>query len=152
MGLQNILSIGLKLDLLAEVYRDSAIISSGQLNSFFPGIGTGGFNGANLATIPFALFLPVNFPEGTNLKIKLSVRNACDGSLRDQGIARLWYGDDKADSQFGAAIGETNSDYYLLNNFLLATVAGEKPRKHIDLQAGERCSSFKPFGTWTGTL
>jgi len=146
---KGLLNVGLRLDLLAEAYKDNTLVSSGQLNSVQGG--SGGFNNADLISIPFNSFSPVNFPQGSQLKLKLSVRNACSGSLLNQGTARLWFNDNQANSHFGATIGTTNSSYYLLDNFLLSTTVGAGPRQNIDVQAGAKCSPFKPFGTWTIT-
>ena len=151
VGLQNILSAGTRLDLFAQIYKDSTVISSGHLNSFFPGLGIGGVFGAAITTIPMSNFSPGDFPDGTNLSLKLSVRNACFGSLRNQGIARLWYNDSAANSRFGATLGGVESNYYLVNNFLLNAAAGSGPRKFVDVEVGKRCGDFKTFGTWTIT-
>ncbi|HZE86734.1 MAG TPA: hypothetical protein VE090_00870 [Methylomirabilota bacterium] len=43
----------------------------------------------------------------------------------------------------------TTNDYFLRNNFFLATTIGTEPKKTIDIQSGAKCSPFKPFGTWT---
>ncbi len=145
---KGVLGIGVKFDLLAEVYKDQTLVSSGQVNSVNPGLGLG-FNTAQLATIPFNTFSPVDFPQGSQLKIKLSVRNACSGSLLPFGTARLWFNDGQANSRFGATIASGSSDYFLRDAFVLATTVGAGPKKTIDVQAGAMCSPFKPFGTWT---
>jgi hypothetical protein len=146
---KGLLNIGLRFDVLAEAFKDSTLVSSGQLNSVQ--VGSGGFNNADLISIPFNSFSPVDFPQDSQLKLKLSVRNACSGSLPNQGTARLWFNDNQANSHFGATIGTTNNSYYLLDNFLLSTTVGAGPRQNIDVQAGAKCSPFKPFGTWTIT-
>jgi hypothetical protein len=134
---------------LAEAYKDNTLVSSGQLNSVQ--VGSGGFNNADLISIPFNSFSPVDFPSGSALKIKVSARNACAGSLLNFGTARLWFNDSQANSHFGATIGTTNNSYYLLDNFLLSTTVGAGPRQDIEVQAGAKCSPFKPFGTWAIT-
>jgi hypothetical protein len=146
---KGLLNVGVRFDLLAEVFKDSTLVSSGQLNSVQ--VGSGGFNNADLVSVPFNSFSPVDFPQGSELKIKVSVRNACTGSLPNQGTARLWFNDNQANSHFGATIGTTNNSYYLLDNFLLSTTVGAGPRQNIDVQAGAKCSPFKSFGTWTIT-
>jgi hypothetical protein len=140
---KGLLNIGVRFDVLAEAYKDNTLVSSGQVNSVL--VGSGGFNNANLISIPFNTFSPVDFPQGSELKLKLSVRNACSGSLLNQGTVRLWFNDSAANSHFGATIGTTNNSYYLLDNFLLSTTVGAGPRQNIDVQAGAKCSSFKPF-------
>lgn len=150
VGLKNSDSVGVKFDFLAETYIGDTLITSGQLNSA-PG-GSSGFNNAKLNTVVFDSFSPVNIPQNAELKIKLYVRNACVGSGHNSGVARLWYNDSAANSRFDATIDSSNSDYYLLDSFLLSATPGSGPKKTIDVQSGTKCSPFKPFGTWTTTL
>lgn len=150
IGLKNSDSVGLHFDLLAEVYKNGTeLISSGQLDGVSGG--SSGFNNANLQSINLPLSNPVDFPTGSTLSLKLSVRNACTGPSHNSGFARLWYNDALANSHFGATIGTNNSNYYLASNFLLTNSIGTGPRKTIDIQSGTRCSAFKTFGTWNIT-
>jgi hypothetical protein len=149
IGLKNSDDIGIKLDLKAEVYKNNTLISSGQINSV-PG-GSSGFSHAQLNTIPFNTFSPIDFPSGSQLSLKLYARNACNGSGKNSGTARLWYNDSQANSKFGATITTNTSDYFLLNNSALGTSTGAGPKLTSDLRAGAKCSPFKPFGTWTIT-
>jgi uncharacterized delta-60 repeat protein len=150
VGLKNSDDVGVRFDLLAEVRKDGVLVGSGQLNSV--AAGSSGFNNAKLDTIPFSSFSPVDVPAGSQLSLKLSVRNACSGSRHNSGVARLWFNDSVANSRFGATIGATTSDYFLRDGFLLAPTAGPGPKKTVDVQAGAKCSPFKPFGTWSITL
>jgi hypothetical protein len=150
IGLKNSDDVGTRFDLLAEVYKGNELISSGQVNSV-PG-GSSGFNNAKLDTIPFSAFAPVNAPSGSQLKLKLYVRNTCTGPTHNSGTARLWFNDSAADSRFDATINSTTSDYFLRDGFLLTTAVGPGPKKTIDVAAGSPCSPFKPFGTWTAVL
>lgn len=147
---KNVLDAGLKLDILAEVYKDTTLVSSGQLNSVT--VGSGGFNNATLVSTPFTSFSPVSFPSGTDMKIDLYARNACTGSLRNAGTAKLWFNDSAANSHFDATLGGSNSNYYLLNNSILSTAAGTGPQQSSNVAAGAKCSPFKSFGTWTKTI
>ena len=149
VGLKNSDDVGVKFDLLAQAYAGNTLISSGELDSV--AAGSNGFNNAKLDTIPFDSFSPVSFPTNTQLKVVVSVRNACTGSGHTSGTARLWYNDSAANSQFGANIAGTDSAYYLLDNFNLGTSAGSGPKDTIDVQSGAKCSDFKPFGTWSVT-
>ncbi len=153
VGLGGLLGSGAKFDLKAEVYKDTTLISSGQLNRFDPGLINlfGGFGSAKLATIPFNTFTPVDFSEGSQLRMKLSARTACTGSLSPLGTARLWYNDSQANSQFGATIDTNEKTYYLKDNLVLGTTVGTGPKKTADVQGGAACSPFKSFGTWTIT-
>lgn len=149
IGLKNSDDVGVKFDLLAEAYKDSTLISSGQINSVSGG--SSGFNNANLQTIPFNPFSPVDFPSGSALSVKVYVRNACTSSGHNSGFARLWYNDNTANSRFGATIDASSNTYYLLNNLILSSSVGTGPKKTIDVQSGTKCSPFKPFGIWTIT-
>ena len=146
VGLKNSDAVGIRFDLLAEVYANGNLVTSGQLDSVHGG--SSGFNNARFNLIPFDAFSPVAFPEGSEFSIKISVRNTCFGPSHNSGMARLWYNDASANSRFGATINQMPSTYYLLNNFLLGTSPGNV-RKTIDVAAGSRCSPFKPFGTWS---
>jgi YVTN family beta-propeller protein len=148
IGLKNSDDVGIRFDVFAEVYKGSTLVGSGQINSVAGG--SSGFNNAKLDTIPLGLFVPVYFPPGSALSIKLYIRNACAGSGKNSGTARLWYNDMAANSQFGATIGAA-SNYYLRDGFVLATVPGPGPKKTIDVAAGAKCSPFKTFGTWSIT-
>jgi len=150
IGLKNSDDVGTKFDLKVEAYSDNTLVASGELDSFAGG--SSGFNNAHLATIPFNSFSPINLPSGSVVNFTVSVRNACVGSGHNSGTARLWYDDSAAASNFGATVAGSNANYYLRDAFALATTAGTGPKKTIDVQAGAKCSAFKPFGTWSKTL
>lgn len=152
LSLKNPSDLTITLDLKAEIFKNNSLISSGQVESISPGMGIMGFASASQHSMKFNAISQTSFPVGTNLKIKLSARNACRGSLRNAGIIRLWYGDKQATTQFGATVDGKNKMYYLTDAFLLSPLAGTGMKKSIDVQAGGRCSDFKPFGTWTMSL
>ena len=147
IGLKHSDHVGTKFDVLGEVYKDGVLISSGQLNS--ANGGSSGFNNAKLNTILFNAFSPLEFPVGSLLSFKLSVRNTCTGPTHNSGTARLWFNDTVANSYFGALVGNTNSSYFLRDGFTFAVTPGAGPKKTIDVAVGAPCSAFKPFGTWT---
>ena len=150
VGLKNSDYVGTRFDLKAEVYKNSTeLVSSGQLDNVWGG--SSGFNNANLQTIEFNPFSPVDFPQGSTLSIKLYVRNACQGPTHNSGTARLWYDDAAANSRLDATIEGANSYYYLRNNFILSTTVGSGPKKKIDVNSGSPCSPYKTFGTWSIT-
>ena len=91
------------------------------------------------------------FVSGETLSIKLLVRNACTGSGKNSGTARLWFDDAAANSRFNATIGSPHT-YFLGDGFALTSISGPGPKKTIDVAAGAKCSAFKPFGTWSVTL
>ncbi|HSW88862.1 MAG TPA: hypothetical protein VLG12_06895 [Candidatus Saccharimonadales bacterium] len=150
IGLKNSDDVGVKFDVKAEVYKDSTLVTSGETDSVLAG--SSGFNNAKLDTISFNSFSPLDFPSGSQLKMAIYVRNACTGSGHNSGTARLWYNDSQANSQFGATIGNTTTNYFLGDALTLLTSAGTGPKKTIDIQSGAKCSAFKPFGTWSITL
>ncbi len=150
VGLTNSDDVGIRFDLRAEVYRNGTqLVGSGEVSSV-PG-GSCGFNNANLHTINLAPAAGVSFSSGDALSINVYVRNACSGSGKNSGRARLWYNDTAANSRFDAAIGGP-ATYYLLNGSLLGTAAGPGPKKTIDIAAGAKCSPFKLFGIWSTTF
>ena len=92
LGLKNSDDVGTNFDLLAEVFRNGALVGSGQVNNV-PG-GSSGFNNAKDRAITLALTSPGTDPvcAGDTLSIKLSVRVTATGGHRS-GTARLWYND-----------------------------------------------------------
>jgi len=56
-----------------------------------------------------------------------------------------------ANSRFGATIGGSTGDYFLLDGFTLGAAAGVGPKKTIDVfvDCAVGGNPFKPFGTWT---
>jgi hypothetical protein len=149
IGLKNSDAAGIWFDLRAEFYRNGTeLVGSGQLNSV-PG-GSSGFNNAHERVIDVTFGTPVSFLPGDTLNVTLLVRNACTGSGKNSGIARLWYNDAGANSRFIAEIG-TPTTIYLVNGFGLSLAPGSGPKKTADVAAGSKCSPFKAFGTWSGT-
>lgn len=141
----NLPALVLKLDLKAEIYKDSTFVTSGQVNSVEQG------TTATAQTIPLASFSPVDFPTGSQLKVVVYARNACTGSLVNSGTATLSYNNSIVDSKFDATIDGTDTTYHLLDGFVLGTPAGSST-KTVSVAAGAKCSPFKSFGTWTITL
>jgi hypothetical protein len=150
VGLKNSDDVGIKFDLRAEIYYNgTTLIGSGELASVIGG--SSGFNNAKLDSIPLSLPTAVGVAPGDTLSIKLLVRNACSGSGKNSGTARLWFNDSQANSRFDATVDDSNSDLYLLDGSTLGTSAGPGPKKTIDVAAGGKCSAWKTFGTWTIT-
>jgi probable HAF family extracellular repeat protein len=146
IGLKNSDDVGTRFDLLAEVFKNSTPIGSGQLYDVAGG--SSGFNNAALRTINLALSSPQDFNGGDTLSVRLSVRIAASGHR--SGTARLWFNDAAANSRFGATIGEVTSAYFLLDGFALGTEAGPGPKKKIDVFVDRNAGGnpFTPFGTW----
>jgi len=148
LGLKNSDDVGTKFDLLAEVYRNGALIGSGQTNDV-PGGGSG-FNNAVLRTINLGLPSAVGILPGDSLSIRLSVRIAASSGHRS-GSARLWYNDTTANSGFGGTIQGVSNLFYLRNGFALGGTPGAGPRSTMDVSVDRNVNgnAFKPFGMWT---
>ena len=91
------------------------------------------------------------FQSGDTVSIKLYARNACVGSGKNSGRARLWFNDSAANSRFDGTIGDPRT-YFLRDAFVLATTPGPGPKRTIDVGAGAKCSPYKTFGTWSTTV
>jgi hypothetical protein len=160
VGLTNSDDVGLYFDLFAEVLVNGNVVGSGEVDKVWGG--SSGFNNAVKSTIQLILPNPVAFPPGSQLSIRVSVRQACTAPRERYCVhaneckARLWYNDREADSSFDATIdgvnGGNSADYFLLTNFQLGTAPGPGPKKTSDVGVGKRCSPFKPFGTWSITI
>lgn len=150
IGLKNKKDAGLLFDLKAEIYKNADLIGSGERDSVSSE--GNGFHKAKADSIPLTLNSSVPVQTGDQLSIKLSVRNSCSGSGRDSGTVRLWYNDSAADSHFDATIDSVDSNYYLLDGFLLGASPGSGPKQVIDVPAGAQCSPFKLFAAWSTTL
>jgi hypothetical protein len=130
VGLKNSDDVGIRFDLQAKVYLNGAPVGSGQLNSVSGG--SSGFNNATLSSIPLTLTVPVAAHTGDTLRIDVLARNACSGSGKNSGTARLWYNGQPVDSgasrdagsRFDATIGGTSSDHFLRSGSALSTTAG----------------------------
>ena len=150
MGLKNSDDVGIRFDVRAEVYRNGTqLVGSGEASSVAGG--SSGFNNARLDTVALTPIAGATFFSGDSLSIKLLVRNACTGSGKNSGTARLWFNDATANSRFSASVGSA-ATYFIRNAFSLATTAGPGPRQTIDVAAGAKCSPYKTLGTWTTTI
>jgi hypothetical protein len=162
VGLKNGDDVGLRLDLLAEVFLDATKVGQGELDNV--GSGGSGFNNAILNTIPLSLTGgPVLVGSGDALKIKVSARRTCFGTGHVSGTPRLWHNGQAVDSgatrdagsRFDATIGGTTSDYFLRSGFALSTTAGSS-RTSADafVNSSAPCPArpFTSFGAWSSTL
>jgi hypothetical protein len=147
LSLQDPTDLLVKFDIRAEVYKGSALISSGQKDSIPAPLSLFGAHGAKLIAIPFASFSPITDVDGSVLQLKTFVRNACKKSLRNSGSAKIWFNDKEEDSQFGVVINKKKSDYFLRDNFILSQTQGSS-LKTITVSTEDKCGIFKPFGTW----
>ncbi len=158
VGLAKGADIGISFDLRASVLKNGLQVGTGQLSSVSGG--KSGFHNANLNTLALTLTSgPVGVSSGDILSVEVSVRNACTGSGKNSGTARLWFNGDPADSgnkadagsRFDATVGGASQDYFLRTGSALATTAGTS-RTFIDAVVGVKCGPFTPFGTWSIAL
>jgi len=159
VGLKNSDDVGLRLDLLAEVFVNATPVGQGQLNDV--GSGSSGFNNAILNSVPFSL-TPTPFNPGDSLRLRISVRRTCSGTGHAAGTARLWYNGQPIDagsprdagSRFVATIAGLTSTEFLRPSFNLSTTAGSS-RTSIDtlVNSDAPCPGrpFAPFGMWSTT-
>lgn len=150
VGLKNSNDAGIRFDLRIEVYRNGSELAGSGAVSSVPGGGKG-FNNARQHTIPLSSLAGVTFFTGDSVRIKVFARNACTGSGKNSGTARLWYNDAAANSRFDATIGSP-ATRYLVNGLALSTSPGSGPQKTVDVAAGAKCSAYKSFGTWSVTV
>jgi hypothetical protein len=161
VGLKNSDDVGIRFDIQAKVYLNGAPVGSGQLDGV-PG-GSSGFNNAALRSIPLTLTAPVAAHTDDTLRIDVLVRNACSGSGKSSGAARLWYNGQPLDSgasrdagsRFDATIGGTSSDDFLRSGFALSTTAGSsRTSADASVNGTATCPArpFTSFGSWSRTL
>ena len=162
IGLANSDDVGLRLDLLAEVFLNATKVGQGEIDNV--ATGSSGFNNAILQTIPLGLIGgPTPAPPGTQLKIRASARRTCFDGGHTSGTPRLWYNGQKIDtgatrdagSRFDATIGGSTDDYFLRLAFALEKTPGAA-RTSIDVtvNSSSACPArpFTSWGTWVRTL
>jgi len=158
VGLANSNDVGIRFDLQAIVRKNGGAVGSGQLASVFGG--SSGFNNAALYAIalaPASGSIPVS--SGDALSIEVLVRNACSGSGKNSGTARLWFNGAYVDtgatrdaaSRLQPVTGGASSVYFLGTPAALRAVAGSA-RTSIDKMVGAKCGPYQSFGTWSVTL
>jgi hypothetical protein len=162
VGLANSDDVGLRLDLLAEVFINATKVGQGEIDDVASG--SSGFNNAILQTIPLALTGgPAPAPSGSQLKIRVSARRTCFGGGHASGTPRLWYNGLPTDtgasrdagSRFDATIGGSTDDYFLRTGFALSKTPGTL-RTSVDaaVNSSVACPArpFTSWGTWSRTL
>jgi outer membrane protein assembly factor BamB len=161
VGLANSDSVGLRLDLKAELFIDSTSnlpIATGMASNVRGGSGHGN---AVLVDVPLALTDgAVTLPPRQPLLLRVSARRTCAGGGHASGIARLWYNGVAIDtgkkrdtaSRFGATIGEADVTYYLRAGWALATTPGASRlwvNRPVNSVAACPDRPYAPFGTWS---
>ena len=148
IGLFNSDDVGIKFDLEARVTKGAAV-ASGRLGSVSGG--SSGFNNAVLYAIPLSGAAISALSPGDSLE--LLVRNACSGSGKSSGTARLWFNGAKIDtgaardagSRLDPVTGSTTIDF-LRNGFTLGPAGAA--RVFVDKAVGAKCGPFQSFGTF----
>ena len=162
VGLKNGDDVGLRLDLLAEVFVNSTKVGQGQFNNV--SAGGSGFNNAILNTIPLGLTGGAAvIPSSAAFRLKVSARRTCFGGGHNSGSARLWYNGQPIDTgsardagtRFDATIDASTSDYFARENFALRTTAGSS-KLSVDtfVNSSAPCPGrpFTEIRTWSMTL
>jgi hypothetical protein len=162
IGVKNSDDVGLKLDLLAEIFANTSKVGQGQLSNVSSG--GAGFSGALLDTIVLGLTGgPVALNPGATLKLKISARRTCSGAGHNSGTARLWYNGQPVDSgnfrdagtRFDATIDGSTNNYYARAGSQLSTTAGSSKLstdKFVDSTSPCPARPFAEVGSWTITL
>ncbi len=158
MDVKNSDDVGLRLDLLAEVFVDGTIVGEGRLDDV--SAGSSGFTNAVLRIIPFNLFSErLDLPVVAALEIRVSARRTCAGGGHASGTARLWHNGPPVDrgvqrdagSRFGATIGGAPTSQFLRSGFALNPAPGTSRQAiNVSVDSKESCltRAFKAFGTW----
>ena len=102
----------------------------------------------------------MDFPVGTALEVKVSVRRTCSGGGHASGTARLWYNGQPIDSgatrdagsRLDVISGGATTSHFLRSGFALSAAPGTA-RQAIDVSVDSKQScpnrTFKSFGTWS---
>lgn len=161
IGLASSDAVGLRLDLLGEVFVNSTKVAQGKLDNV--GTGSSGFGNAILDSIGFDPFSPATVNPGDTLSLRVSARRTCSGGGHNSGTPRLWYNGQPIDSgsardagsRFDATIGSDTKDYFLRSGFALSPTAGtSRTFIGVFVNSSAPCPArpFTSFGTWSLTL
>jgi hypothetical protein len=162
IGLRNSDSVGLRMDVRAELLVNSVVVGAGELDN--TSTGSSGFNRAILQSIAMSLTSgPVDVPAGATLALQISARRTCFGGGHNSGRLRLWYDGQPIDSGSGRDAGSrialtmaaATSRYFLRTDFGLSTMPGSS-REFVEVMVNSStpCPArpFVPFGVWTVVL
>ncbi len=138
IGLKNSDDVGTSFDLRAEVYVNSALAGSGEAYEVWGG--SSGFNNAHRREVPITVPQDVAVRSGDTVSFKLYVRVSA-GSNHRNGTARLWFGDQQADSGMPLTIATESQSRYLLAGFALGASPGPGPKQKIDVSVNRNWSA-----------
>jgi probable HAF family extracellular repeat protein len=162
IGLKNSDSVGLRLDIRAELLVNGVVVGSGGLNNVASG--SSGFNNALLQTVAVSLTSgPVDIPAGAVLSLRASARRTCLGGGQNSGTPRMWYNGPPVDSGPGRDAGSrtrltmanATSNHFLRDGFALSTMAGSaRDFVEVTVNSSVACAArpFVRFGTWSVSL
>lgn len=157
IGLKNSDAVGLRVDLVGEVFRNNVLIGSGELVN--QTTGSSGFRNALLKEIPLDV-LPVVIEPGDILTIRVLARRTCAGGGHAAGTVRLWYNGQPVDSgwtrdagsRLDATTGGVPLNQYLRTSFELSETPGSS-RTYVDalLDSKIPCPGrpFRVIGSWS---
>ena len=166
IGINNSDDVGLRVDLLAEVFLKAGTtvtkIGEGELDN--QTTGSSGFTNAELKSIPIGLIgdAAVVRP-GSELQYKLSVRRTCTPAGHAAGTVAFWYNGRSVDSgstrdagsRVAATVGGVAGMLFLRSGLALnATAGAARTSTNVALNSAQVCPgrTFTPIGTWTGAL
>jgi hypothetical protein len=166
IGINNSDDVGLRVDLLAEVFLKAgttvAKIGDGELDN--QTTGSSGFNNAGLKSIPIGLIgdAAVVRP-GSELQYKLSVRRTCAPAGHATGTVAFWYNGRAVDSgstrdagsRVAATVGGVAGAFFVHPGLELSdTAATARTSINVPLTSAQPCPgrAFTPVGTWAGAL
>ena len=166
IGINNSDDVGLRVDLLAEVFLKAGTtvtkIGEGELDN--QTTGGSGFANAALKSVPIGLIgdAAVVRP-GSELQYKLSVRRTCAPAGHDAGTVAFWYNGRAVDSgstrdagsRVAAAVGGVAGAFFMHPGLALSdTAATARTSINVPLTSAQPCPGrvFTPVGTWAGAL
>jgi len=162
VGMRNSDDVGLRVDLMTEVFKNDVLVASGRLDN--QSAGSSGFNNAALRTVAMNLVgdAPA-FASRDTVGIRVSARRTCAGGGHNTGTVRLWYDGAPTDtgknrdagSRFDATVAGMNNDYFLGDSFHLESVGGSS-KLFVDVPVDSKvpCPArpFVEVGTWSIVL
>lgn len=161
-GPANAASVSFPFDVLVEVLKNGAVVSSGAINNV-SGTGVALANAVDKAA-SLALAQSLDFYSGDQLGFRISARVAEGVTLpigKNSGTLRLWFDDAAASSHFDATVGGVVQSYYLHSGSTLSAAAGTGPVATADVLAKATVNvltrkvtggnPYQPLGTWSLT-
>jgi hypothetical protein len=166
IGINNSDDVGLRVDLLAEVFLKAGTtvtkVGQGQLDN--QTTGGSGFNNAALKSIAIGLIGdPMVVPPGSELQYRLSTRRTCAPAGHASGTVAFWYNGRAVDSgttrdagsRLAATVGGVADSFFMHSGLALDGTAGTaRTSINVALNSAQPCPArtFAPVGTWSGAL